>query len=92
MIHDNTPHQIFKISELTRVIASQLVLVSRGSAVNLACACRYLEEPVLSTIWEQQRLLYTLLRVLPEETWYFEYYDRTVRGLDLPLGNPNTEI
>jgi len=65
MTHDNTPHRIFKISELTRLIASQLVLISRGNAVNLACACRCLEEPALSTLWETQSALYTLLEVLP---------------------------
>ena len=62
------PHRVFKISELTRPIASQLVLISRQSAVNLACTCRSLEEPMLSTLWETQWSLYTLLEVFPEET------------------------
>jgi len=85
MTHDSiTSHRILKISELTRVIASQLTSLSRRSAVNLACVCRYLEEPVLSTLWEEQRTLYTLLKVLPEETWHFERYDRTVCVLDSP--------
>jgi len=69
MIHDSTPYRVFKISELTRLIASQLVLISKESAVNLASACRPLEEPVLSTLWETQSSLCTLLKVLPEETW-----------------------
>ena len=69
MINDGTSHRIFRISELTRVIASHLVLISQGSAVNLACAYRYLEEPVLSTLWETQSSLYTLLEVLPKDTW-----------------------
>jgi len=50
MTHDSTPHRIFKISELTRLIASELVPISRKSTVNLACACRSLEEPNLSTL------------------------------------------
>ena len=85
MTHDSiTPHRMFKISELARVIASQLISVSRGSVVNLACVSRYLEEPVLSTLWEEQRSLYPLLRVLSEETWCFEYYDRRVCGSWIP--------
>ena len=66
---DITSHRVFKIGELTRLIASQLVSISQRSAVNLACACRCLEEPVLSTLWETQPLLYTLLMTLPEDTW-----------------------
>lgn len=69
MICDNAPSRIFNISELVRLIASQLILISRKSAVNLACACRSLEEPVLSTLWEKQSALYTLLEVLPGATW-----------------------
>ena len=72
MIDDSTPYRIFKITELTRLIASQLVLISRETAVNLACACRSLEEPTLSTLWETQRSLCTLLEVLPKETWEFQ--------------------
>ena len=69
MIHDSTPHRIFRISELTRLIASQLILISPKSTVNLACACRYLEEPVLSSLWGTHLPLDTLLKVLPQETW-----------------------
>ena len=68
MIDDNMPHRVFKISELTRVIASHLTPAGSGSAVNPACSCRCLEEPVLSTLWETQPSLQTLLKVLPEET------------------------
>ena len=69
MIHDSASHRVLKIGELTRVIASHLVAISRKSVVNLACSCRYLEEPVLSTLWETQPLLITLLMTLPEDTW-----------------------
>jgi len=89
MIHDSTPHRVLKISELTRHIASQLVLThSRRSTVNLACACRCLEEPVLSTLWETQWSLITLLRVLPKETWEFKHLelgDNMVCDLNFPL-------
>jgi len=86
MIRDSTPHRVLKINESTRLITSQLVLIgSRKSAVNLACACRCLEEPVLSTHWETQSSLFTLLRVLPKETWEFIHLElgrKIVRGLN----------
>jgi len=87
MTHDSTPHRIFKISELTRLIASQLVLISRRSTVNLACTCRALEEPNLSTLWETQRSLFTLLGVLPRETREYRCLEAdkyVVRGLGPP--------
>jgi len=71
MIHDNTPNRVFKISELTRLIVNQLVLISQKSAVNLACACRCLEEPVLSELWGTQHELCNLLGVLPGGAWEF---------------------
>ena len=97
MIRDSGSHRIFKIDELTRLIAGQLVLISRGSAVNLACACRYLEEPVLSTLWEKQWSLHTLLEMLPEETWGWEHPTaihgaRVVRGPNLLLEESNTHV
>ena len=88
MTHDSTPHRVLKISELTRHIASQLVLIdSRRSAVNLACACRCLEEPVLSILWERQWSLITLLGVLPKETWEFKHLElggKVVRSFNSP--------
>ena len=95
MTHDSPPHRIFKISELARLITSQLILISRRSAVNLACACRYLEEPVLSTLWETQSSLCNLLRVLPKETWSHRYMGPCkclVRSPDLPLEKSNDQV
>lgn len=59
MIDDNTSHRVFKIGELTRLIASH-ALPSRNGAMNFSCTCRYLEEPVLRKLWETQRLFQTL--------------------------------
>jgi len=79
---ESTPELVFKISELTRVIATHLVLTDNGGgAVNLACASRYLEEPVLSTLWEMQLSLCTLLRVLPRGTWEFGYVEDENRNV-----------
>jgi len=87
MTYDSTPHHVLKISELTRLIASQLVLISQKSAVNLACVCRSLEEPNLSALWETQSSLFTLLGILPEGTWelrYLKFGKIMVCGLDPP--------
>ena len=89
MTDDSTSHRVFKINELTRLIAGQLIPISQKCAVNLACACRCLEEPVLSTLWETHRSLNTLLKVLPKETWEFErrgYEESVVRDLAFPVG------
>ena len=86
MIYDSTSHRVLKISELARHIASQLALThAEGSAVNLACVCRFLEEPILSTLWETQSSLYTLLRVLPEKNWDSHSKTQVVCGLDPQL-------
>ena len=92
MIHDNAPNRVFKISELTKLIASQLVPLSRASTTNLACVCRYLEEPVLSTLWETQLLLKPLLEVLPEGTWDRGRSMRVVCCTDLSLEESNTKV
>ena len=89
MIEDGTaPGRVFKISELARLIASQLNLTNKRSVVNLACVCRYLEEPVLSILWETQSSLPRLLKVLPGETWecdILENFESMVCGPNPPL-------
>ena len=93
MIGDSTAHRVFKIGELTRAVASQLVLTGKKNAVNLACASRYLEEPVLSTLWGVQSSLCTLLKVLPGEYWNVDktkWNCDVVCGLDLPFKKLNT--
>jgi len=91
MIDDSAPHRVFKICELTRLIASH-VLTSPKSAVNFSCVCRYLEEPVLSALWETQGSLQNLLKALPRENWdckRLESGERVVRDPDILL-EPNT--
>ena len=94
MIHDSTLHRIFKISELTRLIAGQLILINPKSVVNLACACRYLEEPALSTLWETQWSFHTLLKVLPQENLEVDCLDEglTVRCLNLLSERWNAQV
>ena len=85
MIDDSAPRRVLKIGELTRLISSQLVLISRESAANLACTCRYLKEPVLSTLWETQSSLHILLRTLPRDTWIWDNQTMAKRVRDLNL-------
>ena len=96
MVDDSASHRVFKISELTRAIASELIPISEESTVNLACTCRFLEEPVLSALWETQPWVKTLLEVLPQETWnreYVEFYNGwEVRDLDLSLDVSNAQV
>jgi len=95
MIDDSPPHRVFKIGELATLIASQLLVISQESAVNLACSCRYLEGLVLSVLWETQDSLGTLLKVLPKETWVFErrpFYELVVRDLGLPSEELNAQV
>ena len=87
MIDDSAPHCVFKIDELTRLIARHLIPCNRESARNFACACRYLEEPVLSVLWKSQESPCTLLETLPGDTWGWgdrALTGRTVCNLDLP--------
>ena len=96
MIQDSTAHRVFKIDELARLIASYLVLTSPKSTANLARTCRHLEIPVLSTLWTTQSSLRTLLEVLPEENWDYDYPAETswgvVRGVDLAFGRSDADV
>ena len=75
MLDDGASHRVFKITELAGAIASQLVSISQESAVNLACTHRYLEEPVLSVLWEGQPWVANLLKVLPEGALDHKYIE-----------------
>ena len=95
MIHDNNASlRVFEISELARIIAGQLTLISRKSTGNLARTCRCLEEPVLSALWEIQKSLPTLLKVLPDANRCIDRHfgNYTVRELDPPVERPNAYV
>jgi len=90
-------HRVLEIGELTRLIAGQLVVVgNQKSAVNLACSSRYLEEPVLSALWETQSSLHTLLKTLPSHTWHFGRegggLESTVCGLNFTFVRSNVGV
>ena len=50
------PHRIFEIDEILRVVAWQTRLVSKATAVSLACCCKAFEEPALNPLWVYQSL------------------------------------
>jgi hypothetical protein len=94
MIRDDPSQRVFGISELARLVAGHLTHISPKSTANLACACRCLEEPALSTLLETQSSLCTLLEVLPEKTWGYglPLLKREVCGLNLLLGESNAQV
>ena len=57
--------RVFKIDELVRLISSHLLSTDPGALVSLACTCRNLEVPALSSLWETQCSFVTLIRLLP---------------------------
>jgi len=63
------PHPIVEIDELVRLVIDELVETSPPAAVSFALTCRALEEPTLKSLWNQQRSLIGLVRVLPGHTW-----------------------
>ena len=72
------PHRIFEIDELARLISRHLVSTDPGSVASLACTCRFLEEPALSSLWELQDSLFTLIDVSPTHETNEEVRDQTV--------------
>ena len=56
--------RVFEIDELARLISSHL-LTDRPTLVSLACTCRVLEVPALSSLWITQRSFTTLINLLP---------------------------
>ena len=95
MVSDGAPHRVFKISELSSAIASQLIPISRGSTVNLARTCRYLEEPVLGALWGEQPWVVILLKVLPgglDRKYIMSKNGWEVCGRDVSLEAPNAQV
>ena len=64
-ISNATSLQVFKISELSRLVTIALTRISLRGVVSITCACQCLEEPALGVLWARQPLLCTLLEVLP---------------------------
>ena len=72
------PHQILCIDELLRLIIDELVQTSKQTVPSLACTCRFLEEPALSSLWRRQERLTDLLKVLPNHTWAWVLHGQSI--------------
>jgi len=68
-------HPVFGIDELVRLVVGELVQTSPRTAVSFALTCRSLEEPTLSSLWNEQFSLTDLLKVLPNHTWVQDEYE-----------------
>jgi len=67
----------FQVDEVFRFIVEQLVALSPSSALPLALCCKSLTDISLSVLWERQKLLSTLIKVLPPDAWAYQETDST---------------
>lgn len=75
----------FQLDEVFRIIVEQLVALSPRSALSLALCCKSLTDPSLSVLWEQQKRLSTLVKVLPPDVWVYQETDSPTGEL---VGHP----
>lgn len=69
------PCHPFQVDEVFRFIVEQLVALSPGSALSLALCCRSLTDMSLSVLWERQKRLSILIKVLPPDAWTYQETD-----------------
>ena len=69
------PSHPFQVDEVFRSIVEELVLLSPSSVLSLALCCKSLTDLSLSVLWEQQKRLSTLIKVLPPDAWTYEETD-----------------
>ena len=65
----------FQVDEVFRFIVEQLVALSPSSALSLALCCKSLTDLSLSVLWERQKRLSTLIKVLPPDAWMYQETD-----------------
>ena len=65
----------FQVDEVFRFIVEQLVALSPSSALSLALCCKSLTDLSLSVLWERQKRLSTLIKVLPPDAWTYQETD-----------------
>lgn len=65
----------FQVDEVFRCIVEQLVARSPRSALSLAMCCKSLTDLSLSVLWERQKRLSTLIKVLPPDAWTYQETD-----------------
>ena len=69
------PSHPFQVDEVFRSIVEELVVLSPSSVLSLALCCKSLTDLSLSVLWEQQKRLSTLIKVLPPDAWTYEETD-----------------
>jgi len=78
----------FQIDEVFRCIVEQLVTPrSLRSALSLAMCCKSLTDLSLSALWERQKRLSTLIKVLPPDAWTYRETDSDAGEL---VGHPRS--
>ena len=76
----------FQVDEVFRFVVEQLVALSPRSALSLALCCKSLTDMSLSVLWERQRKLSTLIKVLPPNAWAYQETDSPAGEL---VGHPD---
>ena len=71
----------FQVDEVFRFIVEQLVALDSRSALSLALCCKSLKDLSLSALWERQKRLSTLIKVLPPDAWAYQETDSPVGEL-----------
>lgn len=62
----------FQVDEVFRSIVEELVVLSPRCALSLALCCSSLTDVSLSVLWERQKKLSVLVKVLPPDAWAYE--------------------
>ena len=82
-----------------RLIVEQLVVLGPRSILSLALSCKSLTDVSLSVLWERQRRLSTLIKVLPPDAWTYQETDSPAGELvgyshfrDHPMVNAQTSV
>ena len=60
------------VDEVFRSIVEELIALSPRTVLSLALCCSSLTDVPLSVLWERQKRLSTLVKVLPCDAWAYE--------------------
>lgn len=60
------------VDEVFRSIVEELIALSPRTVLSLALCCSSLTDVPLSVLWERQKRLSTLVKVLPPDAWAYE--------------------
>ena len=69
------PPHLFQVDDVFRLVVEELDFLSARSTLSLALSCKSLTDLSLSVLWERQKKLSTLIKVLPPDAWAYEETD-----------------